>query len=67
MELCIRYSNLRTLEVLLDQRGQDVEITEEVVKAAARNESIGGQVMRLLLDQRGQDVEVTEEVVKAAV
>jgi hypothetical protein len=55
------------MALLLDQRGADIVITEEVVKAAVGNYSNGKEVMALLLDQRGADVVITEEVVKAAV
>jgi len=62
--------NLRSGEevitLLLDQRGEEVEITEEVVKAAAGNGSSGEGVMTLLLNRRGDEVKITEEVVKTA-
>jgi hypothetical protein len=54
------------MALLLDFREGEVRITEEVVKAAARNESGGKAVMALLLDRRGAEVKITEEVVKAA-
>jgi hypothetical protein len=52
--------------LLLEQRGADVVITEEVVKAAAGNEESGKDVMIVLLEQRGADVVITDDVVKAA-
>ena len=48
---------------LLEQRGDDVQVTEEVVKAAAGNEWRGKEVMTLLLEQRGDDIQITEEMV----
>ncbi|RYP34898.1 hypothetical protein DL768_011032 [Monosporascus sp. mg162] len=54
------------MALLLDQRGAEVKITEDVVKAAAGNGNNGKEMMALLLDQRGAEVKVTEEVVKAA-
>jgi hypothetical protein len=54
------------IALLLDQRGDEVKITEEVVKAAAGNRISGKEVIALLLDQRGDEVKITEEVVKAA-
>jgi hypothetical protein len=36
------------------------------VKAAARNEENGKEVMTLFLDRRGADVQITKEVAKAA-
>jgi hypothetical protein len=52
------------MTLLLNQRGDDVKVTEEVVKEAVR--SGGKDVMMLLLDQRGDEVKITEEVVKEA-
>ena len=40
--------------------------TEEVVKAAAGNETHGKEVVTLLLKERGNEITITEEVVKAA-
>ncbi|KAJ0348763.1 hypothetical protein COL154_013711 [Colletotrichum chrysophilum] len=54
------------LRLLLEHQGQEIQITSQVVEAAARNESSGLEVMKLLLDRRGEDVKVTGEVVKAA-
>jgi hypothetical protein len=64
-----RYFGKEMMTLLLDRRGADVQITEEVVKvvkAAAGNEYDGKKLMTLLLDRRGADVPITEEVVKAA-
>ena len=60
-----RSFSARPMALLLEQRGDEVRVTEEVVKAAAGN-WWGGEVMALLLKQRGDEVKVTEEVVKAA-
>ncbi|KAJ3496114.1 hypothetical protein NLG97_g2896 [Lecanicillium saksenae] len=48
------------------ERGDEIRITDEVVRAAAGNEENGKEVMTLLLDQRGDEVRITDEVVKAA-
>lgn len=50
---------------MLDRRGQDIVVTEEVVNAAAENKECGERVMTLLLDRRGQDVVIIEELIKA--
>ena len=60
------FGGKKVMTLLLEQRGADVMITEEVVKAAAGNFWNGKEVMTLLLEQRGADVMITEEVVKAA-
>ena len=50
--------------LLLDRRGADVQITEDVAILIARK--FNKEVMALLLDRRGADVQITEDVVKAA-
>jgi hypothetical protein len=57
--------NSEVMALLLSQRGDNIRITGDVVKAAAANWN-GRRVMTLLLDQRGGDIEITEEVVEAA-
>ncbi|KAL4789001.1 hypothetical protein BDV19DRAFT_395460 [Aspergillus venezuelensis] len=52
-----------TMALLLDQQGDEIQITEEVVKAAAGNRK---DIMALLLDRRGDKIQITEEVVQAA-
>ncbi|ORY62117.1 uncharacterized protein BCR38DRAFT_347066 [Pseudomassariella vexata] len=53
-------------ELLLERRGDEVTITEDVVKAAARNSHNGKYLIALLLKERGDQVTITEDVVKAA-
>jgi hypothetical protein len=55
--LCLK-GILYVMRLLLGWRGGDVQITDEVVKAAAGNEEGEEEVMRLLLDWRGDDVVV---------
>ncbi|KAB8228901.1 uncharacterized protein BDW43DRAFT_315402 [Aspergillus alliaceus] len=54
------------IRLLLEQRGDQVQITEDVVKAAAGNLYHGKEVMALLLEQRGDQVQITEDMVKVA-
>ncbi|QVM13334.1 hypothetical protein D8B26_007942 [Coccidioides posadasii str. Silveira] len=54
------------MNLLLDQRGADIIITEEVLKAAAGNEKSGKEMMALLLNQQDAHIKITEEVLKAA-
>lgn len=54
------------MTLLLDQRGDQIIITEDIVKAAAENEN-GKEMMALLLDRRGDQITITEDVIKAAV
>ena len=53
------------LTLLLVLKRDDVQITEEVLKAAAENQKYGHEVMALLLDRGGDDIQITEEVLKA--
>nr|KMM72211.1 hypothetical protein CPAG_08509 [Coccidioides posadasii RMSCC 3488] len=54
------------MNLLLDRRGADIKITENVLKAAAGNEYSGKEVMALLLNQQDADIKITEMVLKAA-
>jgi hypothetical protein len=54
------------MKLLLEQREAEIQITEDVVKAAAGNEESGEKVMKLLLEQREAEIQITEDVVKAA-
>jgi hypothetical protein len=47
--------------LLLDRRGDQIQITEDVVKAAASNWLCGAEVMALLLDRQGDQIQITEE------
>jgi hypothetical protein len=55
------------MTLLLDRRGADVSITEEVVNAAAWRNGNSKEMMTLLLDRRGADVLITEKVVASIV
>jgi tetratricopeptide (TPR) repeat protein len=46
----------KLMALLLEQRGKDVQITEGVFKASARNRQKGEEIVKLLLEQRGDDV-----------
>jgi hypothetical protein len=59
-------SPLVVLSLLLEHRGDQVQITDRVVEAAARGPH-AKDVMSLLLEQRGDEITITEEVVKFAV
>ena len=48
--------DVNTMADFLEQRGDDVNITEEVVKAAAGNVESGKEVIVLLLEQRAEEV-----------
>ena len=45
------------MALLLNQKGDDIQITEEVLKAAAENLN-GYKVMALLLDRRADDIQI---------
>ncbi|KAM0158435.1 hypothetical protein ACHAPG_004113 [Botrytis cinerea] len=63
----IKVGNLRShkmMELLLELKRDNVEVTEEVVKAAASNYN-GEKIMELILEKR-EEVIITEEILKAA-
>ncbi|KAH8660053.1 hypothetical protein BX600DRAFT_399966 [Xylariales sp. PMI_506] len=53
-----------TMALLLDSRGSEFSISEEIVIAAAENSR--SAVMALLLKRRGDEVKITESVLEAA-
>ncbi|OCK86545.1 ankyrin, partial [Cenococcum geophilum 1.58] len=66
LHVSVTHGSCKSLKILLNRHRDKMQVTEEVVKAAAGNWSSGEEVMALLLDQRGTEVRITEEVVKAA-
>ncbi len=54
-----------TLRLLLERRGLEVLITEDIVLAATSS-SFGPDVLKLLLEERGADVRITHNVILAA-
>ena len=52
--------------MLLEQRGQDINITEKIIKAAAMNTHSGKEIMMLLLEQCDQEIKITKKIVEAA-
>ncbi|KAK8014864.1 hypothetical protein PG990_008160 [Apiospora arundinis] len=52
----------KVMELVLDNRGEDVVITEEVAKAAQGGKSKAANAIALLLDRRGNQFDLTEEV-----
>ncbi|KAF3802801.1 Heterokaryon incompatibility protein 6 [Colletotrichum gloeosporioides] len=60
------FHDTNALEILLDTPERHLEITENVLAAAASNNDCGGAMMDLLLDRRDEIV-VTENVLRAAV
>lgn len=65
-QIAAPYGSCGVLRLRLSMAIHSIEITEEMVKAAAENWQNGKEVMVLLLEKRGDEVEITEEVVKAA-
>lgn len=54
------------MKALLEKRGDDIQITPEMVVAAAGNWESGEGVMKILLEKPGGDIKITPEVVVAA-
>lgn len=58
------YTNgIELIRLLLEKRGRDIKITDEVVKVTAGNRE---EIMELLLDQRGGEIRITDEVLQVA-
>ena len=53
------------MELLLDLRAHEVNVTEEVVKIAVQNQRCGLEILELLLERRRDEVKVSQEVVSA--
>ena len=64
LQVAVTHGSCKAISVLITD--EVMQITEEVVKAAAGNRGNGKEILTLLLDQRGADVRITEEVVKTA-
>jgi hypothetical protein len=62
----VKSRSVEVLALLLNQKANQIQITEEVVKVAAGNGRSGLEVMTLLLNQRGDEIQITEEVLKKA-
>ena len=54
---------MEVMGILVNQRGDEITITEEVVKAAAGNTRSGKEVMTLLLNRQGDQGTITKEAV----
>jgi hypothetical protein len=54
------------MELFLDRGGDQIRITEDMVKAAASNWRNGEEMLALMLDRRGDRIQITEDVVKGA-
>ncbi|KAM0278410.1 hypothetical protein ACHAQH_005165 [Verticillium albo-atrum] len=59
-------SGAEVMKLLLDQKGDQITITEDTLNAAARNGESGAEVMELLLDRKGDQIIITEDTVNAA-
>ncbi|KAJ6109516.1 NACHT domain-containing protein [Penicillium sp. IBT 16267x] len=59
-------SGPEALGILMEYKGAEVSITEEMVKTAAENWGCGRRLMNMLLDRHGT-IPITEEVLIAAV
>ena len=57
------WNRKEVITLLLDRRGHQMTVTEEIVRTIA--ERFDREVMILLLDRRKDQITVTEEVVKA--
>ncbi|UKZ79846.1 hypothetical protein TrVFT333_007609 [Trichoderma virens FT-333] len=54
------------MQLLLEKRGHEITVTENIIKAAVANCTEAEEITSLLLDRRGHEITVTEDIVKAA-
>ncbi|KAL2809268.1 hypothetical protein BJX63DRAFT_366537 [Aspergillus granulosus] len=66
LEVAARQGRMNVMDILLKEMRAGLKVSEQVLKAAARNEESGGDVMALLLDRQGDQIKITEDVVLAA-
>ncbi|KAK0717950.1 heterokaryon incompatibility protein-domain-containing protein [Lasiosphaeria miniovina] len=59
-------TDAEVMDILLDHRGSEFKITQDVVLAAAANLWLGEPVMEVLLARRGDEIKITRAVVVAA-
>lgn len=60
LEVAVKYGSCEATSVLISNKL--IQVTEDIVKAAAANQESGKEVMMLLLDRRA-DIQTTEDVV----
>lgn len=61
----VKNYNEEVISLLLDRRGNEITITEEVLTAAARNKHSNKEMLALLLERRGDEITITEKVIDA--
>jgi ankyrin repeat protein len=61
-----KYGSKEVIAFLLNQRGHQVTITEEIIKAVIGNKHCGKKVMMLLLNQREVQITITGDIIQAA-
>jgi hypothetical protein len=66
VEYMVAVFDEKIMTLLLNRRGDQITINENVVVATVGNVWNGDKVMGLLLDQRGDQITITEKVVIAA-
>ncbi|KAL6165452.1 hypothetical protein ACJQWK_08678 [Exserohilum turcicum] len=60
------HKETRSDHELANHQEDNYHVPEEVLKAAARNEENGAEVLWLLIERLGDSIQITEEVLKAA-
>jgi hypothetical protein len=55
------------MELLLEHGGRNIQITEDIMRAAVSNEENGTEMTELLLEYGGQSILVTNDIIKSAV
>ncbi|KAF7933346.1 hypothetical protein EAE99_003231 [Botrytis elliptica] len=61
------FCNRKMMKLMLDQNKENFQVTEDMVKAAARNTYFGYEVMKLLFEKRGEEITITIQIVNTAI
>ncbi|VUC26623.1 unnamed protein product [Clonostachys rosea] len=67
LSICRSENGQLLMDIVLQNYGSDIQLTEEVLQEVAENETCGLQLMALLLERRKADIIITENVLISAV
>ncbi|CAG9952045.1 unnamed protein product [Clonostachys rosea f. rosea IK726] len=67
LAICRSQNGRKLMEILLQHRGSDIKLTEEVLQEVVENEACGLQLMAFLLERRKADIIITENTLIYAV
>lgn len=60
-----KYFDKELMELVIDRLGENIQVLQEVVVAAAENRNNGLDIIKMLLSRHGRQINITPDVVKA--